>query len=51
MSKLVGVSEIQEMIIELRGKKVIIDSDVAILYQVSTKRLIVVSASIVGSSL
>ncbi|OGC29100.1 hypothetical protein A2311_03865 [candidate division WOR-1 bacterium RIFOXYB2_FULL_48_7] len=39
MSKLVGVSEIQEMIIELRGKKVIIDSDVAILYQVSTKRL------------
>lgn len=37
---LVGVSEIQSMIIELRGQKVIIDSDLAMLYQVPTKRLI-----------
>jgi len=41
MSKLslVGVSEIQGMIIELRGQRVILDTDLAVLYQVSTKRL------------
>jgi len=39
MSNLVGVSEIQAMIIEFRGQRVILDSDLAMLYQVSTKRL------------
>jgi hypothetical protein len=41
MSKLslVGVSEIRSLIIELRGQKVILDSDLAMLYQVSTRRL------------
>lgn len=42
MSKMsfVGVSEIQGMIIELRGQRVILDTDLAMLYQVPTKRLI-----------
>lgn len=39
MTKLISVSEIQSKIIELRGQKVILDSDLASLYQVSTKRL------------
>lgn len=39
MTKLISVSEIQGKIIELRGQKVILDSDLASLYQVSTKRL------------
>ena len=37
---LVGVSEIRALIIEFRGHKVILDSDLAMLYQVSTKRLV-----------
>lgn len=42
MSKLsfVGVSEIQAMITELRGHKVILDKDLAMLYGVSTRVLI-----------
>jgi hypothetical protein len=39
MSKLIKVPMIQSMIIELRGKRVILDSDLAMLYQVSTRRL------------
>ncbi|MEA3493081.1 MAG: ORF6N domain-containing protein [Candidatus Margulisiibacteriota bacterium] len=39
-ANLVGISEIKEMIIEFRGKRVILDSDLAMLYQVPTKRLI-----------
>ncbi|MBU0672582.1 MAG: ORF6N domain-containing protein, partial [Candidatus Margulisbacteria bacterium] len=39
-STLVGVSEIQTMIIELRGHRVILDKDLAKLYSVPTKRLI-----------
>jgi len=39
MSNLVSVSEIKGMIIELRGRRVILDSDLAILYQAPTKRL------------
>jgi len=41
MSKLslIGVSEIQTMIIEMRGQRVILDSDLARLYQVPTRRL------------
>ncbi|MBU1866944.1 MAG: ORF6N domain-containing protein, partial [Candidatus Margulisbacteria bacterium] len=39
MTKLLSISEIQGKIIELKGQKVIIDSDLAVLYQVSTKRL------------
>ncbi|MFC1510910.1 ORF6N domain-containing protein [Candidatus Margulisiibacteriota bacterium] len=39
MSRLIKVPMIQSMIIELRGKRVILDSDLAILYQVSTRRL------------
>lgn len=39
MSGLMGVSEIQGMIIELRGRRVMLDSDLAMLYQVPTKRL------------
>jgi len=39
MNKLTGVSEIQNMIIELRGQRVMLDTDLATLYQVSTKRL------------
>ena len=38
-TNLIGVSEIQTMIIELRGQRVILDSDLAHLYQVSTGRL------------
>ena len=42
MSKLslIGISEIQAMIIELRGHRVILDKDLAILYGVSTGALI-----------
>jgi len=40
MSKLVKMPMIQSMIIELRGKRVMLDSDLAMLYQVPTKRLI-----------
>ena len=42
MSKIdfVGVAEIQAMIIELRGQRVVLDSDLARLYQIPTKRLI-----------
>ena len=37
---LIGVTEIQAMIIELRGQRIILDKDIAALYGVSTKRLI-----------
>jgi hypothetical protein len=40
MRQLAETSEIQSYIIELRGKRVILDSDLAFLYQVPTKRLI-----------
>jgi hypothetical protein len=40
MSKLIKTPIIQSMIIELRGERVILDSDLAMLYQVPTKRLI-----------
>jgi len=36
---MMGVSEIRSMIIELRGKKVILDRDLAMLYQVTTKTI------------
>jgi hypothetical protein len=39
MAKLVKVPMIQSMIIELREKRVILDSDLAMLYQVPTKVL------------
>jgi hypothetical protein len=39
MGKLARISEIQALIIELRGKRVIIDRDLALIYNVSTKRL------------
>jgi hypothetical protein len=39
MPDLISVSEISGMIIEFRGHKVILDSDLSMLYQVSTKRL------------
>lgn len=39
MGKLAKIAEIQALIIELRGKKVIIDRDLAKIYKVSTKRL------------
>jgi hypothetical protein len=39
MNKLISISEIQGMIIELRGHRVMLDSDLATLYQVPTKRL------------
>jgi hypothetical protein len=38
--RLVGVSKIQAMIIELRGQRVILDAHLAELYKVSTKRLV-----------
>jgi ORF6N domain len=39
MVKLVKIAEIQSLIIEFRGKRVIIDRDLANIYNVSTKRL------------
>jgi hypothetical protein len=39
VAKLAKISEIQALIIELRGKRVIIDRDLAGIYRVSTKRL------------
>ena len=39
MNKLIRLSEIQGMIVELRGQRVILDSDLAMLYQVPAKRL------------
>lgn len=39
MAKLIKIKEIQGVIIELRGKKVIIDRDLAMIYRVTTKRL------------
>ncbi|MCF6296434.1 MAG: ORF6N domain-containing protein [Flavobacteriaceae bacterium] len=39
MSNIIKLENIQELIIEIRGKKVIIDSDVAELYDVETKRI------------
>jgi hypothetical protein len=40
MADLIKVSEIKRMIIELRGRKVIFDRDLARIYGISTKRLI-----------
>jgi hypothetical protein len=42
MSKmsLVGISEIRALILELRGQKIILDRDIAALYDVSTRALI-----------
>ncbi len=39
-SGLIGVSEVKEKIIELRGQKILLDNDLAALYAVSSKRLI-----------
>jgi hypothetical protein len=39
MAQLIGLAEIQGMIIELRGERVILDRDLAKLYQVSTKAI------------
>ena len=39
MSNLSKISEIQSLIIQFRGERVILDSDLALLYQVPTKRL------------
>ncbi len=39
MSKIVKIEDIENKIIEIRGEKVIIDSDVAKLYGVETKRI------------
>ncbi|MFH1386828.1 MAG: ORF6N domain-containing protein [bacterium] len=39
MTNLIETLKIKEMIIELRGRRVILDSDLASLYRVSTKRL------------
>ena len=38
MSNIVKFNNVEEFIIEIRGKKVILDSNVAILYGVETKR-------------
>ncbi len=40
MSNKISVSDITGMIIELRGQRVILDSDLAILYHVPTNKLI-----------
>ena len=39
MSGIVKIENIQELIIELRGQKTILDSDIAKLYGVETKRI------------
>lgn len=39
MGKLTRVSEIKSLIIELRGRKIILDADLAKIYGISTKRL------------
>ncbi|MFA6431006.1 MAG: ORF6N domain-containing protein [Candidatus Margulisiibacteriota bacterium] len=39
MGKLLKVAEIKTLIIELRGQRVILDTDIAMLYGVSTRRL------------
>lgn len=39
MSQVVGSSEVESKIIELRGEQVILDSDVAALYGVETKHV------------
>lgn len=40
MKNLIGIMEIQQMIMKLRGKQVMLDKDIAILYGVSTGALI-----------
>ena len=39
MKTLIGFEEIEDKIITLRGQKVLLDRDVAILYGVETKRV------------
>lgn len=39
MNTLVGFEEIEDKIITLRGQKVLLDRDVAVLYGVETKRI------------
>ncbi|MBU1680657.1 MAG: ORF6N domain-containing protein [Bacteroidetes bacterium] len=39
MDAIIKIENIQELIVEIRGQKVIIDSDVAELYGVETKRI------------
>ena len=39
MNEILKIENIQELIIELRGQKAILDSDVAKLYGVETKRI------------
>ena len=39
MNNIIKLGNIQELILVIRGEKVIIDSDVAVLYGVETKRI------------
>ena len=39
MAKMIKIPMVQSMIIELREERVILDSDLAMLYQVTTRRL------------
>lgn len=37
--QVIGIKEVEELVIELRGQKVLLDRDVASLYGVETKRV------------
>ena len=39
MSDIVKIENVKELIIEIRGKKVLLDADVAVIYGVETKRI------------
>ena len=39
MSDIVKIENVKELIIEIRGKKILLDADVAVIYGIKTKRI------------